>query len=81
MCNYRDVGAPIILSHLYLLLGCAIPVWVAAAGTITSVTYNLSYLSSLGVTTIAIGDAMVCLFNAIFMHFTLARYIIVCGCF
>jgi len=25
--DYRDSG-PIILSHMYLLLGCALPIWI-----------------------------------------------------
>ena len=31
----RDVAGPIVISHIFLLLGCSIPVWLSLAGTAT----------------------------------------------
>ncbi|OZJ06327.1 hypothetical protein BZG36_00704 [Bifiguratus adelaidae] len=46
--DYRDMG-PVILSHIYLLVGCASPVWIEG-------THLLEGLS--GVLTLGFGDAM-----------------------
>ncbi|KAI8049489.1 hypothetical protein BDF22DRAFT_746088 [Syncephalis plumigaleata] len=46
--DHRDQG-PIILAHVYLLIGCAIPVWLQSNNTLASLA---------GVITLGIGDAM-----------------------
>ena len=61
----RDKNRPIILSHVYLLLGCALPVWIANISKVYSVTHHNDLLWGLyislmpiGVVTVGVGDAI-----------------------
>ena len=64
----RDDG-PLILTHIYLLLGCAIPLWLCGAGSPDGHAasagfqrgFNRYGLSSYaGIVSLGIGDAAVC---------------------
>lgn len=64
----RDLRGPVVVSHIFLLIGCAIPLWLSMAGVARSPTYsddpwrgwateerNISMLS--GVICVGLGDA------------------------
>ena len=54
--DYRDQGG-LILTHIYLLIGCALPVWL-----VSFLSHDIEYLPLLamaGVISLGIGDAMV----------------------
>ena len=48
----RDAG-PLILSHLYLLVGCALPLWVCS---IVNINHWATFC---GIISLGVGDAMV----------------------
>ncbi|KAI8337554.1 hypothetical protein BC941DRAFT_502304 [Chlamydoabsidia padenii] len=55
----RDLG-PVILSHIYLLIGCAIPVWLASSNTFASMS---------GILSLGFGDALASLIGKRFGKF------------
>ena len=58
----RDDGKPVVLSHLYLLLGCAFPTWIGHAIRCADSSNRIhnewySLVAPLGIITVGIGDA------------------------
>jgi len=55
----KDVGDQMIVSHLFLIVGCAAPLWIGQIlGTTSLPPSSLSLLGQFGIICIGIGDAM-----------------------
>lgn len=59
----RDSG-PLIMSHLYLLIGCALPVWLACAPP------DAYFAGFSGILALGIGDTMASVFGVLFGRHT-----------
>jgi hypothetical protein len=57
----RDTRGPLVVSHIFLLVGCAVPVWMSLYGS-TTPTNALPIEGFSGVLCLGCGDAMVCIF-------------------
>jgi hypothetical protein len=57
---FRDRGKVIALTHIELLVGCAIPVWIWAHLQSSPERPSLRLLPHLGWITVGIGDSAVC---------------------
>ena len=54
----RDIGA-IVLSHFYLLVGCAIPLWLVPRSVVVDNDNDANYLpASAGILSVGVGDAV-----------------------
>ena len=55
----RDIRGPLVVSHIFLLVGCAVPVWMSLYGSdLPSNALPIEGFS--GVLCLGCGDAMVC---------------------
>ena|SRR5271167_3965055 len=55
----RDTRGPLVVSHIFLLVGCAVPVWMSLYGSDIS-SNSLPIEGFSGVLCLGCGDAMVC---------------------
>lgn len=74
----RDCNNLIALTHIELLLGCAIPVWIwcylRSSPEIDLFPSSLKLLPHLGWVTVGIGDSMVQILSIIQFYFMLGSY-------
>lgn len=56
----RDTRGPLVVSHIFLLVGCAVPVWMSLYGS-KKPTITLPIEGFSGVLCLGCGDAMVCI--------------------
>jgi hypothetical protein len=56
----RDTRGPLVVSHIFLLVGCAVPVWMSLYASETP-TNSLPIEGFSGVLCLGCGDAMVCI--------------------
>jgi len=55
----RDTRGPLVVSHIFLLIGCSVPVWMSLYGSDIS-SNSLPIEGFSGVLCLGCGDAMVC---------------------